>query len=251
MSKEKRETNIIMRHILEVRFETKSFAFSDIRGHIIDSFIKYSGSNYIKMSPDGTNFEAADKDKEHIYFFSIGNFGFQIECKKDFKSFLEKTNFLLAFIKQSNAYEGKYDYVRIGTKSTILFNKKGLNFHNLKNFFRDKMVGSHDFISGETKSSIVDSSTILDIDLDNNMSKVTLGPVTMDEAILKFFNNQELSNKYKREFNRDSGILIEIDVFGKDVSSIEDSESLLSQIKSQVSDIENVLTGFKKLFLEE
>lgn len=238
---------VIMRHILEVRLKKPLFSFMDMRGRMVEYVTEMLNTNKVKLEKNDSRFDVADEKLENLYFFSIKNFGFQSELKTSFVNFSSETRKLLEVLKKFQDYRIFDGLVRVGTKSIILYHRKFDSNLSIHEAYKNILVSRHRELSEITGSEIVDTLYIFDLKLKNSKANVLTGPVTKEEALAKFFDG-EIGQEYGRRFTKDNGMLLSIDVAGDNPLSITDFDALEKQVNSQISDIETVFNGFKKLF---
>lgn len=224
-----------MRHILEIRFKNRAFSFVDTRGKLIDFLIKEGNFEQIKLSPG--RIDVSTKDLSEFFFFSIENFGFQVEAIENFDFFKSKIDLLFSFVDNYKEYKIN-DVIRIGTKSCILCHIKGKNFDDLKNIFRNKMFKGSDEIEKKTNSKLLDYAFSSDLTNDDGKANILMGPVTKEEVIQKHFGNHEKYNN----FNKKNGIYIEID-YSQDQESQIKNDKLKEQAKANVDNIKKLYEG--------
>lgn len=236
---------VIMRHILEVKLYKRVFSFMDFRGRMVDHMTEVLKSNQIRLQDNGTRFDIADDQKKHLYFFSVENFGFQTELNESFESFADTSKNLLDALMGFPDYKVDSGFIRIGTKSVILYHRKGDSLESIKDSYKDILVKDHDELARLTKSEIKDTAYTFDLKLQNSSANISTGPVTKDEALGKFFDNRK---DYGEDFNRENGMLLSIDVSGDAPRNINGLDGLSTQIYSQIKDVETVYDGFRSLF---
>lgn len=238
---------IIMQHILEVRLKKRLFSFMDFRGKMVEYITEKLNTNQIILKNNGSRFDVADDKLENLYFFSVENFGFQIELRTSFEDFSNSVKKMIEAIKDFPEYKISGGVVRIGTKSVILYHRKYDNDEKIKESYKNILVNNHDKISELTNSKIIDTAHIFDLKLDNSKVNVLTGPVTKKEAMEKYFVGK-IKGEYDQKFTRDNGMLLAIDASGNNISSINDFNALEKQINTQISDIKIVFESFKSLF---
>jgi hypothetical protein len=248
MSKKNRdEEKVIMRHILELRLKKRFFSFMDFRGRMVEFMTNELGSNQIKLLNNGSRFDMADDKLENLYFFSLENLGFQSELKSSFDDFSASVKKLIDALKKFTDYKIDDGFVRIGTKSIILYHRRFDNSQSIKDAYKILLVNNTTKLSELTKSSIIDTAHIFDLKLEKSKANVLTGPVTKDEALAKFFEGK-IKEEYDKRFSKDNGMLLAIDVSGDNPSIIKNYDDLEKQINTQIDDIKVVFDGFKGLF---
>ncbi len=236
-----------MQHVLEVRLKRRLFSFMDFRGRMVEVMTQSFGADKIKLGNNGTRFDLADSKIENVYFFGVANFGFQSELQTSLESFTAMVE------KFTEALEGFSDYrisnglVRIGTKSTILYHRRGDNLSTIKQAYLNLLRKSPDEFSELTGSKVVDTGYAFDVSLGENKASISTGPVSMEEAQRRVFQGTH-AKEYANLFGKDNGMLLSIDVFsgGTAVAEITDVQALKKKINSQIGDIERIFLGLKK-----
>lgn len=236
-----------MRHILEVRLKKRMFSFMDFRGKMIEEMTVALGATQVKAQNNGTRFDIADDELKNLYFFSFENFGFQSELSASFDDLPATASKLLSAIKGFSPYKLDSGLLRIGTKSIVLFHRKNDNLELIKDAYKSLLVNNHERLSSLTKSDIIDTAHTFELKLQNTKANVLTGPVTKEEAVEKFFDG-EIGKRYKEQFTRDNGMLLSIDVASGPLVSINDIDSLTTQIDLQAKNIKTIFEGFKSLF---
>jgi hypothetical protein len=244
MSK-KLEEKIIMRHILEVRLKTRMFSFLDFRGRMVDFLKDTFEGHEIRLASNGTRADIYTKDRSEVYFFSWENFGFQIEAATSFDSFRKKINSFFDALDQFDEYDVN-SVVRVGTKSIVLYHKRGLSLETLKNIYNEKFFSGHTLLEKSTGSRLNDSTYVFELNKSGGVINLLSGPVTKDEAILKFFDGDR--RHYAESFDASTAVLLAVD-FGKKDEKIVTMLSLRNECLEGVSAIEETVEGFKSYFL--
>lgn len=250
MPKKDRDTEkIVMRHILEVRLSKRLFSFLDFKGEMIDFFADKFEAPQMKLYANGVRFDLASDDLAKLYFFSHENFGFQIDASQSFDSFRSFVNTFIEALKTFPKYKWTGEVVRLGTKSSILYHRKGDSFESLKQSYKDMVLKDYQRIAELTKSDIVDTAHIFDLKVSTGNANVLTGPVTKEKAIHKFYGGQE--KLYKDTFDKNNGLMFSIDVANTEPLKLQDLDALKEQINKQINDIETVFNGFKTQFAVE
>lgn len=235
---------IIMRHILEVRLKTRMFSFFDFKGEMLDFLVSKLKAENIRVSQEGARIDVASKDLKEDFFFSVENFGFQIEASVSFEDFRQKVDKILDSLSKFEKYKiGTIN--RIGTKSIILYHRRGDTFETAKNMFRDKLFADFGDFQTKTNTELSDVAYFFEVKKDGGIANIQTGPVTKDEAIAKYFDGKE----FYKNFDRNNGFLFSID-FGKVEEKTIDIETLKAEVKSGISNVESILTGLK-VYLSE
>lgn len=234
-----------MKHILEIKFEEKVFSFLDLKGKMIDYLLEKTQYGKIKISSSGSRIDIVSNDLKEMFFFSIENFGFQIEGAKDFKQFSEKTLQIFNLISEFKNYKyGKP--LRIGTKSSIFFHKPGMSLEGIKQKFINQTVRNKDELEKITGSKIIDTGlAFLDLTDDFGKSHLTVGPASKNEVISRFFGLHPLY----RDFGKENGVYFELDYFQDNSNKI--NTNLENQVLFNISKIEEKFNNFISYLLGE
>jgi len=230
-----------MRHILEIRLKNRVFSFIDFRGDFIDYLIRET--KYENVNIKGNRIDVASKDLSEAIFFSLENFGFQIDAANDFKSFNEKATKLFSLLASYTKYS--FDsVVRVGTKSSILSHHKGRGIDALKQKYKELFFKNNQKLESNIGFNLTDLGySFQDLEKNGNKLNLLTGPATKDEAIARFFENKrELYEHYEK----DNGIYIDIDYYQKKEQKISDLNTLKQQIEGNIVAIENVFEGVMK-----
>lgn len=231
-----------MRHILEIRFKNKTFSFIDTKGKLIDFLIKEGGFEQVKVALG--RIDVSTKDLLEFFFFSIENFGFQLEAVDNFDVFKSKIDVLFSFIEKYKEYKIN-DVIRLGTKSYILCHVRGKNFDELKELFRGKMFQSSDSIEKKTSFKLLDYAFVSDLANNEGKANILMGPVTKEEVIKKYFNNHEKYNN----FDKKNGVYIEIDYY-QDEKQIK-NDKLKEQAIGNIDTIKKLYEGILSYLVEK
>lgn len=235
---------IIMRHILEVRLKRRMFSFFDFKGEMLDFLVSKLKAENIRVSNNGTRIDVASKDFKEVFFFSLENFGFQIEASTSFDDFRQKVDKILDCLNEFEKYKiGTIN--RIGTRSIILYHRRGDTFETAKNIFRDKLFADFGDFQTKTNTELSDVAYFFDVKKDGGIANIQTGPVTKDEAIAKYFDSQV----FYKDFDRNNGFLFSIDFAPIEEKTI-DIETLKTEIDSGISNVEAILTGLKAYLSE-
>lgn len=234
---------IIARHTLEVRLKNKVFSFLDFKGGMIDFLVKKTGYENIRFANNGSRIDLVSEDFSEAIFFSLSNFGFQVEGAEDFDRFKIKVNEIFSLLREF----GKFDsstVIRIGTRSAILCHKRSKNFEAVKQLYRDLMYKDYEKIERKTGSKILDLGFNNDMERDGGKMHVSTGPMTKEESITKVFGDNE---KYLNAQVK-NGIFYDIDFYKNDFTedvSMEDSKKIaLENIDTLVDTFEGFIDYF-------
>jgi len=238
----KNKYTLLMRHILEIRFKNKTFSFIDTKGKMIDFLIKEGGFEQVKIALG--RIDVSTKDLLEFFFFSIENFGFQLEAVDNFDVFKSKIDVLFSFIEKYKEYKFN-DVIRLGTKSYILCHVKGKNFDELKEIFRGKLFKSADDIEKKTNFKLLDYAFISDLTNNEGKVNVLMGPTTKEEVIKKYFNNNEKYNS----FDKKNGIYLEIDYY-QDNKQVK-NDKLKEQAITNIDTIKKLYEGILSYLVEK
>jgi hypothetical protein len=244
-----KKDTIIIKHILEIRLKKRIFSFLDFRGELVDFLLDKTGFERIKISDNGARIDVVSKDLSEIFFFSLENFGLQIDGAEDFDSFRNQTNKIFNLIQEYGNYSIG-DVVRIGTKSSIFCHIPGGSFEGTKQKYIDLMLCGSKKIEEKSELELKDIAfTFMDLQ-EKNGSKgkahITTGPATKEEVIEKFFGKNE---KYLN-FSKENGIYYEIDYYQPEEKNLT-QEQLRQQVLSNINAVEKKFNGFLSLFKDE
>lgn len=235
-----------MRHTLEVRLENRFFPFFDLKGRMIDFALdRFDGKN-VRWQNNSTRFDIGNQDLSEIYFFGISNYGVQIEAVDTFDAFREKVKQLYIALEAFSDYSPS-SFVRIGTKSTILYSRQGKGFESLKQLFQNNFVKEDLSFEKKTHVKIKDVGFVFDLEHENGKAKVHTGPMQRTQALTTTaFRNHK---KYG-DFDRDSGIFFEIDFYqdDKNILNTEDPQILANR---NIDSAEAIFEGFLDYFFNK
>lgn len=246
MTKKPLTERVIMRHILEVRLHRRLFSFFDFRGRMIELATESLAKDRVRI-PNPNRFELSDSNEKSIYFVGIDSFGFQIEGSDNLSDFYSALSRLTDFLSRFPEYRIDDGFSRIGVRSMIFRHRRSDTFEDVKAAYEEKLLNEHRLIAEKLKSSITDTSFVLDLKIGGNTANVLTGPATTAEVAAKFFDNK----KEYLEFERGSGMFLSIDVAGGEPLQITDIPSLEEKVKEQISNIQTIYQGFKDIFDKE
>ena len=235
---------IIARHTLEIRFRNRFFGFSDLKGEMTDFFIKNAGIETVRYARDKSDrVDFLSSDLSEAMFFSMENFGIQIEATEDFEKFREKVKWFFSIISSYGKYNFGDEITRIGTKTAGLFHKNGLSLEGLKEKYKSSLFKQHSTFEKISKSKTTELWFILtNFEKENAGINVGIGPLTMLEAINKFFGN----NPNYQEQDIEQGLLLEIDYFQNKEKS-KSKEELTTTILKNIDDLEKTFYDFANI----
>lgn len=235
--------SVIMRHILEIRFSKRQFAFRDFCGKLADYLVEKTKFDKIRFAD--IRIDAVSDDLREAYFLSWENFGLQVDSVETFDVFNEKVKKLIEIVNSFDEYQ-KENIYRIGTRSSILFHRKGESLDVLKQRFKNKMANNSQELEKAIGLKISDVGYTYDMESENHQSHLLLGPVTKQEAIQKFFGK----NSYGDLFKNDHGIYYEIDLFKENKEEFDFSQ-IEELVSENISAIETGFNEFIKYFYQE
>jgi len=238
--------NVIMRSILEIRLKERQFSFFDFKGKLIDFLTtNYAGSK-IKYLNNGARVDVASENLKEVLFFSIENFGFQIEGCNEFSAIKSEIEKLFKIIEEFKDYKFK-NIVRIGVKSFIYCHKKGKGFEAMQTFFKDRMFKDFAFFEKISTSKVVDLGySFNDVEINDSKASIMTGPVNENEAIEKFFGDEEIYEAAKK-----AGFMYIIDCYDNKVSEGLSSSQIKDIALKNVDNIEKSFSGFRDFILKE
>jgi hypothetical protein len=238
---------IIARHTLEVRLKNKIFSFLDFKGKMIDSLVKETGYENIRFENNGSRIDLVSDDFSEAFFFSISNFGFQIEGAENFEVFKVKVNKFFSLLNNFSEYDFS-SIIRIGTRSSILCHKKNKNYDVVKQTYKDLMFKDYAKIEKKMGSRVLDLGYILsDMEKDGGKLHITTGPMTKDEAIQKIFGEHE---KYSN-FKSGHGVFYDIDYYKDDFNEDMSKEDIKKLALSNIDTLKETFEGFIDYFFNE
>lgn len=235
-----------MRSILEIRLKERQFLFFDYKGALIDFLTSnYSGSK-IKYLNNGARVDVASEDLKEVLFFSIENFGFQLEGCRDFSAIKSEIEKIFKILEDFDKYKFK-NIVRIGLKSFIYYHKKGKGFEAMKTFYKERMFKDSEIFEKISTSKIVDFGySFNDVEINDSKASIMTGPVNEGEAIEKFFNDAEIYEDAKK-----AGFMYVIDCYNNKLSEGMTKTQIKDIALKNVDNIEQSFNGFKDFILKE
>lgn len=235
----------IIKHTLEIRLKFRKFSFLDLKGQLTDAIVS-KNKDFTKIKITDARIDVANEDLTEFIFFSVENFGLQIDGSLDFGEFKNKTEKLFKIIKNFEKYPIN-TLIRVGTKSSILNFNSADNLANLKTAFKNKMFKNYESFEKNTGAKLLDFGfSFNDCEYDNGKFNILMGPVTTEEAITRFFGKKQVyADKYKKE----CGTYCEIDFYqNKELTTnLQDLENLC---KDHIDSIEHIHGGFLKYLYE-
>lgn len=241
------EYRIIARHTLEVRLKNKIFSFLDFKGKMIDYLVKGTGYENIRFANNGSRIDLVSEDFSEAFFFSLSNFGFQIEGAEDFEGFKIKVNKIFSLLNDFSEYDFS-SVVRVGTRSTILCHKKNKNYEVIKQLYKDLMFKDYAKIEKKMGSKVLDVGFILnDMEKDGGKLHITTGPMTKDESIQKIFGDHE---KYS-SFQSGHGVFYDIDYYKEEFDEDITKENIKKLVMSNIDTLQETFEGFIDYFFNE
>ena len=236
----------IAKHVLEVRFKEKNFKFLDFYGELIDALHSATDFEKVKVENAGARIEVASADYSKTYFFSLENFGFQIDAETDIESFKTHVSKLLAFVGNFQKFELK-DILRIGTKSSFFCHIPSRPEEGLRQIFFNKLFANKSAFESTTGLEITDIAfTYFDAKSGDVKSNILTGPSNLEEAISRYFQKPKLYSG----FNQKAGVFYDIDTYSEYLGKLTSAE-LNSKIATQIGVIEKSFTGYMDLFNEK
>src|SRR3989338_5478432 len=108
----------IIKHVLEIRLKLRRFSFLDLKGQLTDEIVS-KNTDFTKIKILDTRIDVANEELTEFLFFSVENFGMQIDGSLDFGEFKNKIEKLFRIVKNFNKYPID-NLIRIGTKCSVL-----------------------------------------------------------------------------------------------------------------------------------
>lgn len=232
------EVKMIMRDILEVRFKNKSLNFMDYKGEFGDFIIQEKGWENIRLK--AARVDIADKDFKNTVFFSWENFGLQTEAADNFEDFTNGVIDIFRIIKKFKKFKVG-EISRIGTRCSIFYHKRGMNFETLKEKFKKMTFGDYSVFEKKLKSKIKDVGIyVVEMEDDDYSLKFSVGAMEKNESLEKAFaENRGLYENFQYQ----SGIFFDIDLYQEE-SNFKDDIEIEARIKKNIKEIENKLVEF-------
>lgn len=242
----KDEYKIIARHTLEIRLKNKIFSFLDFKGKLIDFLVKETGYENIRFASNGSRIDLVSEDFSEAIFFSISNFGFQIEGAEDFEGFKIKVNKIFSLLDKFSEYDFS-TVVRIGTRSAILCHKKNKNFDVVGQLYRDLMFKDYEKIEKKTGSKLLDLGFSSDMEKNDGKMHIMTGPMTKEESIKKIFgDNDRYSNSQVKH-----GVFYDIDYYKDTFSEDVSKENAKKIALENINTLAETFEGFIDYFFSE
>lgn len=235
----------ISKNILEVRLKNKFLPFLDKKGEALDFLLKKYNYNRFRYIPNEGRVEVVSNNLDKVLFFSVSNFGFQVEGVEDLDIFKREVSSFFSTLKDFKIYQPT-DFLRIGTKTIIYSHLKGKNFDEMKRIYKDLFFKDLKKIEQKTKTVFEDFGFIVeDVSKGNGMANIQTGPIKKDQVLEVFLGENE---KYKN-FIADAGYLLSIDYYKKDIDT--DIQKLENDVLDNIKNIEEIFNGFEKSLKED
>lgn len=216
-----------MRHVLEIKFYNKQFAFIDQLGTTTERLTKELGLGKVRII--GSRIDLASDSLDKLFFFTIENIGLQLESQPDFTQLKESSIDLKKLV--DNGFVDINSVARIGVRSTILSHATGKSFEATKQLLSNTLLSSIPSFNESAKIKSTDIGYIAqDAELGSYKLHSQIGPVKLEEAIARFFNGQA---EHYRAFGKD-GLISDFDVFSDKVDRQPDVDKLFNQINEQI-----------------
>jgi hypothetical protein len=236
------QDKFISRHIVEIRFKNRNFAFIDSKGKMLNSMIK--SFDWDKVHISDSKIQIANEDESKIVFASWENFGFQIESSTSFEELRIFINEFFSNFKLFHDYDFE-NLSRIGTKSVIFNHRTTKSNESVNQIFKDKFFKNNELLEGTINGKITDSGVYaLDLDFDERKANLNIGPMTKDEVIRKIYKNPRYS-----KFQYDSGLFLNLDIFSTEFEISSDAD-LKKYLLENISYLETKLKSILKYFFE-
>lgn len=238
MAKIKEQTTI--QHIFEVRLKKRYLTLIDSKGKLLSKLLKELGID--KFRVDDNRIEVISDDLRKMYFLSTGNFGFRLDSFDNFEIFKTESNRLLKILYTIEDFNP--EILRLGTKSTIFYHKKGLGFDSIRNTFREKIYPQINKIEEVFGGEEIDVGMLINFKEGNTRFDVKSGPIKKSQ-LLRETVYAENSGVY--ESLADSGLFLSIDL-----SRTEEGltyKTLKEKIEENVNKIEEKYNSFKNWLL--
>lgn len=217
----------------------------DFKGEFLDFLVKNLDGDSVRFGNAGTRIDVASADLLNVFFVSYENFGLQIDGVESFDEFKIQVKKLFDAIKLFDKY--KFDsVVRIGTKSSILYHKKGDSYQTLQQRYKDFVFGNYKAMEEKTGAQLSDVAYTFDLKRGTGVANVLTGPVTKEEAIQKFFGR----GKRYEEFDINNGFFFDIDFAKNGQKSISSLDELTQEVNDNIKNTEEILAGFLAYFEE-
>jgi hypothetical protein len=210
---------LIIQATLELRFKTKYFSLFDKKGDIADTISKTKAFEKIKISDDRVDIATDNLDKK--IFISIENSGTQYEAIGDFDTFASAIDSYYQNEIITELIQDK-ELLRIGLRAKTYFSNRNMNsLDKINKALQDNMLSNQDIIENAFEGKITDSNYIFDLNLSNKKAKISIAPITKEQA-LTFFENTPL---YKNSFRTENAAYIDIDLYNDQTDSLTVKDS--------------------------
>ncbi|MBI2589342.1 hypothetical protein HYW35_04045 [Candidatus Saccharibacteria bacterium] len=228
----------VSRLVVEIRREKNWFHFNDIRGSLVD-LAGTHGFEKIKMSEGA--FTVISGDSQHKIFMSTASVGIQVDAIQKID---EAENLLETLYKllESNFLNKSFGNVRLGTKITTLFSPKTQDINKVKRLFRDKLMKNYIDVEDSLGVDIDDYAfESFDAKYNGRSLNFTLGPVTTEEAVGKFFHEK----LYSEKFDAKTAYFAEFDLFITElkIKKISEIKENISKNMSYLGELQNNFEG--------
>jgi len=213
------------RLVVEVRREKNWFHFNDVKGLLVDASASL-GFEKIKLTEGA--FTVATPDERKKIFMSTANLGIQCEAFGDLDQTSELLDDLFKLINENKLFESLKSVSRVGTKLTTLYSPRTEDFNKVKRRFRDKLMKNYIDVEDELGVSLNDYAfESFNAKYENRDLSLLLGPVTIEEAIARFFQE----SFYLADFGVKTGYLADFDLSlsSKKISSVSQLRELLDK----------------------
>jgi hypothetical protein len=229
--------NLIIRHTLEIKLKQRFFGFVDFRGEMTDFFVKQLKLDNVRIT--GARIDIASEDSSEFFFFGYENFGLQLEASNSFEEFKEAIEKLFSALDAFKKYNLS-EIIRLGVRSSIMYQIKSRNHQEIKNWYSELMFSSYDRIEKITGGKIFDTGFVLDVSKGKGNAHIITGPVSKAESLTKYFGNNV---NYQRQIP-DNGFYIDIDFGRTDMTTVSNLAELKRESFEGVKNIEEIFTGF-------
>ncbi len=237
--------HFIARHIIEIRHKNRFLSFMDYKGELGDFVIKKM--KWENIHATSTRMELASQEGKEMFFYSWENCGLQIEASESFSDFHKTTEEFFGTIREYKRYPIE-KVVRLGVKSFVLFHKHGMSLEGLKEKFYSFALSHKTGLEEKLKMKVSDIALIgLDLEAGEAKIRMTIGPVSKEEALAKFFSQNK--SAYEK-FGYSSGIYFEIDMFEEEIGETS-LDAIAEKVKKHITGMEKTIADFNDYFFNE
>lgn len=238
----KQKEFLTIQHILEVRLKRRYLKFLDKKGKLLTELLTALELDEFRIGID--RIELVTDDRRIMYFMSSGNFGLQIDNSETFDEFKNESQKLAVNIKKIKDFQP--ELLRLGTKSSIYYHRKGCGFNEIKEMFERKLLPKVSELEKLLGGKQIDIGLPVHFSSDKANFNIVSGPMKKDQAINESFRKNE--SLYKSL--PDSGLFFAIDLFQLAPTQINYDE-LEDKIIENIELIDKKFNSFKNWLFKE